>query len=59
MTVDTAGEVMFLTAVKPVIDPDPLAARPMAVLLLVQVNVVPAIDPVKVNGPVCEPEQNV
>jgi hypothetical protein len=41
----TGTEVAFV-AVKAGISPDPLAARPMVVLLFVQVKVVPGTDPV-------------
>jgi hypothetical protein len=47
------GAVPGFVAVNEGTFPDPLAARPMAVLLFVQVNVVPATGPVKlVNGAV-------
>ena len=42
------GAVVALVAVKDGIFPDPLAARPMAVLLFVQVKVVPLTGPDKV-----------
>jgi hypothetical protein len=42
------GVAPVFVAVKEGIFPDPLAARPMAVLLFVQVNVVPATGPVRV-----------
>lgn len=46
--VDEMGAVPLLAAVKAGIFPDPLAARPMAVLLFVQVKVVPLTGPLKV-----------
>ena len=39
------GDVVAFVAVKEGILPEPLAARPIAVLLLVQVNVVPLTGP--------------
>ena len=45
MTVAVIGEVVALAAVNDGISPEPLAARPIAVLLLVQVNVVPLTGP--------------
>jgi hypothetical protein len=45
--VDEIGEVVPLTAVNEGILPEPLAARPIAVLLFVQVNVVPLTGPDK------------
>jgi hypothetical protein len=41
------GDVVELVATNEGISPDPLAARPMSVLLFVQVNVVPPIAPEK------------
>ena len=45
MTVAVIGEVVALVAVNDGILFEPLAARPIAVLLLVQVNVVPLTGP--------------
>jgi hypothetical protein len=46
VTVDNNVELVELVAVKEgILLPDPLAANPMAVLLLVQVNVVPDTGP--------------
>ena len=53
------GDEVGLSAVKFAIDPVPLAANPIAVLLFVQLNTVPAIEPVKDNVPVCSPAQNI
>ena len=41
------GDVVALVAVNEGMSPDPLAARPMAVLLFVQVNDVPVTGPDK------------
>jgi hypothetical protein len=38
--------------------PVPLAARPIDVLLFVQLKIVPGIDPVKATGAVLEPLHN-
>ena len=46
--VAVTGAVVLFVAVNDGISPDPLAARPMAVLLFVQVNVVPLTGPDKV-----------
>jgi hypothetical protein len=45
VTVAVIGEVVALVAVKDGISPEPLVARPIAVLLLVHVNVVPLTGP--------------
>ena len=45
VTVAVIGEVVALIAVNEGISPEPLVARPIAVLLLVQVNVVPPTGP--------------
>ena len=45
--VDVIGELDALTVVKTGMSPEPLAARPILVLLLVQVNVVPLTGPDK------------
>ena len=53
------GEVVALLAVNDGILPEPPAARPIAVLLFVQLNVVPLTDPDKfVIGPIA-PAQKV
>ncbi len=57
--VDVTGAAPGLVAVNEPILPVPLAARPMDVLLLVQVYVVPAMAPVKLIGDVGDPEQSV
>jgi hypothetical protein len=41
------GDVVALVAVNAGMSPEPLAASPIAVLLFVQVNVVPLTDPNK------------
>jgi hypothetical protein len=46
VTVAVIGEVVALVAVNDGILFEPLAARPIAVLLLVQVNVVPLTGPI-------------
>ena len=51
------GEVVALVAVNEGIFPVPLAGRPIAVLLLVQVNVVPLTDPDKLVIGVVAPAQ--
>ena len=53
------GELVLLVAVKAAILPVPDAARPMAVLLLVQLNTVPATAPLKVIAAVVAPLQTV
>ena len=45
--VPTAGEVPVFKAVKEEISPEPLAARPIAVVLFVQLKTVPGTAPVK------------
>ena len=45
LIVAVMGEVVALVPVNEGILPEPLAARPIAVLLLVQVNVVPLTGP--------------
>jgi hypothetical protein len=45
VTVAVIGEVVALIAVNDRISPEPLVARPIAVLLLVHVNVVPLTGP--------------
>ena len=47
VTVAVIGEVVAFVAVNGGILPEPLAARPIAVLLFAQVNVVPVTGPVK------------
>ena len=47
MIVALIGEVVVLVAVNDGILPEPLAARPVAVLLFVHVKVVPETDPDK------------
>ena len=49
------GALVGLSAVKLAILPVPLAANPIAGLLLVQLNTVPATVPLKVTGAVAEP----
>jgi hypothetical protein len=53
------GAAVLLVAVKLGILPWPLATRPMAVLLLVQLNIVPATVPVKFTAAVDCPLQTV
>jgi hypothetical protein len=51
LIVAVIGDVVALVAVNEGILPEPLAARPIAVLLFVQVNAVPLTGPDKVvNG---------
>ena len=50
--VATTGAVPVFTAVKDAILPVPLAAKPMEGVLLVQLNVVPGTEPVKVTAAV-------
>ena len=51
LIVAVIGDVVALVAVNDGILPEPLAARPIAVLLFVQVNAVPLTGPDKVvNG---------
>jgi hypothetical protein len=57
--VAVTGAVPVLVAVNAAILPVPLAARPMLVLLFVQLNVVPATAPVKVMAVVVAPLHNV
>ena len=52
------GRLVAFTAMKAGISPVPPAARPMAVLLLVHVNTVPATVPVKFTGAVNTPAHN-
>ena len=47
MTVAVIAEVVALVAVNDGISPEPLVARPIAVLLLVHANVVPLTGPVR------------
>ena len=51
------GALVALLVVNDGIFPEPLAAKPMAVLLLVQVKVVPATGPVRKTGGAVAPEQ--
>ncbi len=51
------GAVVVLVAVKAGTFPEPLAARPTAVLLLVHVNVVPVTGPVNVVAGAVAPLQ--
>jgi hypothetical protein len=53
------GAELALVAVNAGISPDPLAASPMAVLLFVQVNVVPLTGPDKVVAVILAPLQCV
>jgi hypothetical protein len=53
------GAVPGFVAVNEGTFPDPLAARPMAVLLFVQVNVVPATGPASVFAAAVAPLQYV
>jgi hypothetical protein len=53
------GAVPVFVAVKEGISPEPLAARPIAVLLFVQVKVVPATGPASVFAGTVAPLQNV
>jgi hypothetical protein len=53
------GAAVALVAVKEGILPEPLAARPIAVLLLVHVNVVPATGPAGVVAGTVTPAQKV
>ena len=55
--VATWSVVPVLMAVNAAMFPVPLAARPILVLLLVQLYTVPAIVPVKFTGAVCAPGQ--
>lgn len=52
------GVLPVFVEVKAVILPLPDPARPMAVLLLVQVKVAPGVLLVKTNGPAFSPKQN-
>ena len=56
--VAVTGVAPALVALKPAILPLPLAARPMVVLLLVQLYVVPATGPLKLMGTVWIPLHN-
>jgi hypothetical protein len=51
--------LVLLPAVKLLIFPLPLAAKPIAMLLFVQVYVVPDKELLKLNAPVDEPAQKV
>ena len=53
------GDEVALVAVNEAMLPAPLAAKPIAGLLLVQLNVVPATAPVKVIAVVVAPAQSV
>ena len=53
------GAALAFVATKLAIDPVPLAASPMAVLLFVQVNVAPATELLKDKTPVCSPPQKI
>ena len=53
------GAAVLLVAIKPGILPCPVAASPIAVLLLVQLNIVPATVPVKFTAAVATPLQSV
>ena len=55
VTVATTGAVPVFIALKLAILPVPLAARPMEGSLLVQLNMVPATEPVKITGAVGAP----
>ena len=55
--VEVIGEVVAFVAVNEGTLPEPLAARPIAVLLFVQVNVVPLTGPDKVVAGVSTPTQ--
>ena len=55
--VAVAGVVPLLTAVKEAMFPEPLAARPMDGVLLVQLYTVPAVAPVKLMAVVEAPLQ--
>ena len=55
--VDVTGEVVALVAVNEGILPEPLAARPIAVLLFAHVNVVPLTGPDKFVIDVVAPAQ--
>ena len=55
--VEAIGEVVAFVAVKEGILPKPLAARPIAVLLFVHVNVVPLTGPEKLVIDVVAPAQ--
>ena len=55
VTVATTGALVTLVAINDGILPVPLAARPMLVVLLVQLNMVPATGPVKFTGAVDAP----
>ena len=57
VTVAVTGAVPLLMAVKLPMFPLPLAAKPMLLLLLVQVKLVPANVLLKVNGPTVCPAQ--
>ena len=57
--VAVTGSAPVLVAVKAAILPAPDAARPMEVLLLVQLNTVPATAPVKLMAVVVAPLHNV
>jgi hypothetical protein len=54
-----SGVVPVLTAVKDAISPKPLAGKPIDVLLLTQLKLVPTTDPVKFIIPVAAVLQNV
>jgi len=54
VTVAITGEVVALVAVKLEISPDPLAARPIDVALLVQLNTASGTAPVKLTAVVEE-----
>ena len=55
--VDVIGELDALAVVKTGMSPEPLAARPILVLLLVQVNVVPLTGPDKFVAGAISPAQ--
>ena len=57
VTVDVIGELDVLAVVKTGMSPEPLAARPMLVLLLVQVNVAPLTGPDKFITAAISPAQ--
>jgi len=56
--VATCGTLVVLVAVKLAILPVPLAARPIVVLVLVQLYTVPATAPVKFTAVVADPLHN-
>ena len=52
------GALVALVVINEAISPEPLAAKPMPVLLFVQLKMVPGTDPVKLISAVAEPLQS-